>query len=740
MAEGWLRGLTPLDGAGLVFGIAVFTYLGSDGAIWEPRPTIALHLVGAGVIVGLVVAAARGVPMPRTPVELPLLALIAAFALATASALNHGMSLRAFASIMAYAFVLPAALVAVRRRPTWVGLVVAVPTLLLAAPGLWVLLERRLEWIAAGAPGLPPIRLPSEGSPFGSVAVPPFVLWPAWAIAGLIAPTWLRRAVQGAIVVVAVPYTILSGSRSAWLAIGATALVIGVPWAWSRRDRVRNFLRARPRLGWSAALAGLATLGGLAVLIAPRVTAATSLLYRFDLWRDTLTAWATDPLSGIGPGFMPIARQAAAADGTFPVRQPHSHNIPLGVLGDAGLLGLAAAVVLVVVLAAAAGPWRSRTARGRAAATILVGLGFAGLFEDITFMPNFVLMVIVLAAIALTDGGAVTWRPMRLPRRLLVPAAAAGATAAAILLAATLTADAGAFVYRLGVNQVFGGQWREGIELFDRSMRIDPWHPSAPKALAIAAAHVGQKERARAAAEIATARNPGDGQAWTNLALLCGELGDDPCRRRAAERAAATAEFSGAELVNAALVFGALGDTEAADGAYRGSLLSQRLTTLAVDWPRTVSIGDASLAQPFGAFGEVSRLLALRAAGDPIDPGSFGDPAVRALAHAMLDERGDAEAALEEAMIERPGEIMTWEITVVLLRHWGEPYDHALRIGELVRGGGFPPDDRATSTPPASGDLAVFRILPADGLVGGAERLKTVPSWPWILAEILPQP
>ena len=39
---------------------------------------------------------------------------------------------------------------------------------------------------------------------------------------------------------------------------------------------------------------------------------------------------------------MPYARQAAAADFSFPVRQPHSHNLPLGVLGDAGIVGLAA--------------------------------------------------------------------------------------------------------------------------------------------------------------------------------------------------------------------------------------------------------------------------------------------------------------------------------------------------------------------------------------------------------------
>src|SRR3989337_2253018 len=80
---------------------------------------------------------------------------------------------------------LPVAIVAVRARPAWVAVVIGIPVLALSIPTLVVLLARRVEWIAVGAPGLPPLRLPAEGTPFGSVAVPPFVLIPAWALAGL---------------------------------------------------------------------------------------------------------------------------------------------------------------------------------------------------------------------------------------------------------------------------------------------------------------------------------------------------------------------------------------------------------------------------------------------------------------------------------------------------------------------------------------------------------------------------
>ncbi|HEX7224073.1 MAG TPA: O-antigen ligase family protein [Candidatus Limnocylindria bacterium] len=734
----WVRARSWVEWLAIGLGLAVFAYLGNDAALWDPRFQVALHLAGAGVVAAVAVAALRGLPLPRTPIDVPLLGLLAAFALATASAMNTGMSLRAMASIVGFAAMLPVALLAIRHRPSWVGLVVSIPTLVLAIPGLFVLLERRVEWILVGAPGLPPIRLPSEGSPFGSVAVPPFVLWPAWAIAGLIEPPWLRRTVRTGLVAVAVPYTILSGSRSAWLAIGATALIVGAPWAWANRGRVADRLRGHPTATWATGIGGALALVAIAVLVAPRVTAVASLLYRVSLWRDTLTAWATDPLTGIGPGFMPIARQAAAADGTFPVRQPHSHNLPLGVLGDAGLVGLAAAIVLVVILAMVAGPWRSRTPTGRAAATVLLGLGIGGLFEDITFMPNFGFLAIVLVAMALTDAGAVRWAPLSLPSRLRVAAPLAAAVGGLALLAGMLTSDAGAVAYRLGSDAVVARNRVEAAARFEQAAAIDPWHPSPPKALAIVAGQLGEWEESRSAAETAVARNPGDGQSWIDLALACRELGDDACSRRAADRAVATSEFAGAELITAALLLDDLGETAAADDAYRQALLGSRLATFGVDWPRAVPIGDAALAEDFGALGELNRLLALRAAGEPFVADEIADPSVRALAHAMDGNDEEARDAIDSAIDAAPDQLFTWEVAVILAHHRGDPIDELLRIGELVRGREFPDPDRATPTPRLSYDLAVFRAVPADGMLPAAERLQTRPPWPWILESALP--
>jgi tetratricopeptide (TPR) repeat protein len=474
-------------------------------------------------------------------------------------------------------------------------------------------------------------------------------------------------------------------------------------------------------------------LAAVVVVALPRLTAVTSLVYRASLWRDTLAAWSTDPFFGIGPGFMPYARQAAAPDFTFPVRQPHSHNLPLGVLGDAGLFGLAAALVLLGAIAWFAGPWRARTPTGRTAGYVLLGLAVGGLFEDLTFTPDFNLLAICLLAVVLTDAGAVAWQPLR-PRITLLPAA----VAAIPLLAGMVVADAGAIAYRAGVDAAGRREWSVGTDLLERSVQVDPWHPAGPKALAVAAERAGRLDLSRSAAESAVALNPGDAPSWVNLALLCAAEADGDCQARATERATATAGFFEAELLNAALSYERLGMPDAADDAYRRSLLSQRLTAFAVDWPRDVPIGGATLADGSGATVEFNRLLAWWAVGEPIDAASITDPATRALAHAMRGERAESEAWLGRAIDAAPDSIVTWDIAIVLRDHWGLPIDRELAIAGAVRGRAFPTRTAPVGLASQTFDIGAFRSYPADGFVSDAQRLGTSPPFPWALQEALP--
>ena len=722
----------------LAAAIAVFSYVGWDGALWDARLQLLLHLLAIGAVGGVLVLAVRGHDLPRTPLELPLLGLLAAFALATLGALNLGMSLRAMATITAFAAMLPVALIAIRHRPTWVGLVTSVPILALSIPTLGVLVARRIEWVLVGAPGLPPLRLPAEGTPFGSVAVPPFVLIPAWALAGLIEHDGLRRTVRIGLVAVGAPLVVLSGSRSAWLAIAAASVIAGVPWAWSRRGRL-HWPRRVTGTGLAASAAALAVIGIGLVFVLPRVTAVTSLLYRGALWRDTLVAWGSDPVFGIGPGFMPYARQAAAADFSFPVRQPHSHNLLLGVLGDAGIVGLVAALVVVGTLVAVAGPWRSRTPVGRAAAVVLIGLGIGGLFEDLTFLPGFDLLVILLVAVALTDAGAVAWRPLKfrtIARRRV--AIAGGAGMSLVLGWAMVVADAGAIAYRAGTDAAGSSDWSASSAWLARAVEIDPWHPAGPRALSVAAAANLQPDLAAEAAEQATLLNPGDSTAWVNRGLLCEQREETTCAIEAGHRAAATARYLAPDLLNAALLLDRLGQADAADSAYRLSLLTQPTTSFVVDWPRTVTIGDGTIPEIAEATWQLNLLLARHASGEPFQPTEFEDPAVRALAHAMLDERAEAEQWLATALQARSEDVRTHDINVVLRSAWGEPTEDAIRVASAVRGRAFPSRDLEVGVPSTVLDIGSFRAYPLDGYVPAAFRLATRPPFPWTLERVLP--
>lgn len=730
----WARRRTVVEWLALAAGIAVFAYVGWDGALWDARFQLLLHLVAVGVILGVGLYGLRGGELPRTRVDLPILLLLAAYALATALAINVGMSLRAMGAIVALTLMLPAALLALRVRPTWTALVVCLPTLGLAAGTLVAMVSRRVAWIQSGAPGLPPLRLPAEGTPFGSVAVPPFVLLATWAIAGQIEDQSLRRIVRIAVVVVGIPLVVLSGSRSAWLACGVTALVLAVPWAWSHRDRL-----GRPRSlgirGILVAVGALVVAAGLAVVMLPRLTAVTSLIYRGDLWRDTITAWLSRPITGLGPGIMPYARQAAAPDGTFPVSQPHSHNWALGVLGDAGILGLVAGVALVATFAWVAGPWRSRSQEGRLASAVLLGIAASALFEDITFLPNFSLLLILLSAIALADAGAVRWAPLP---RLPLPAIAVGIAASAALLVGMVIADAGGIAYRAGADAANEGDWTSAAGWFERAVAIDAWHPVGPDALAIARAATGDDEGAHDALVRATELNPGNGRAWANLAVICGRLGDGDCALAAARRAVAKARLQDQTLFLAAEALERTGHHDEADDAYRRSLLTHPLTSFATTWPRRVAIGDGQIDDASGLIAsDLNLLLARRAIGEEVAPDDYASASIRALAHALRGEVDAARDALATARRDAPDVPLTWEIDLVLRRALGEPLDEAERIYTALLGQPIVDPDHPIEIPGVRYDIGSFRMIPRDGFLPGAEDLRVFPLYPWILDTLL---
>jgi tetratricopeptide (TPR) repeat protein len=710
----------------LAAGIGVFAYLGWDGALWSARLQALLHLLAFGAVAGLILLGWRGGLLPRTRIDLPILLLLVVIGAAAVVGENPGLSGRAFAASLGTAAMLPVGLVALRHRSSWVGLVVCIPVLLLAAGTLAYMIPRRVEWLVNHGPGiLAPARL-AEGTPFGSVAVPPFVILAALPLTYLIDHAATRRLLQGGLLTVGVPLALVSGSRSAWLAIGVAVLVMVL----ALRPRLR---RPRPlTVMHLVAAVGVLTLAAVGLLaIVPRLTAVTSLIYRGELWRDTLAAVGDDVLLGIGPGSMPFARMAAAEPLSLPVSQPHSHNLPLGLYGDAGLIGLVAGLLLVLAFFFVAGPWRQRTPVGRGAVAVLAGFAVAGLFEDLTFLPNFNLLVLLLVGVALREAGMVHWFHLSAPRVLIV----AGAVAALVLASITVVGDGARMEYQRGIEAARAGDWSLAQQRLTRSERLDSWHPAASRALAVAASMNDDTETVRAAARRAVERNPGDGPSWMNLSLACLQLGDEDCAAEAADQAVARARAFGLELLNAALVYERLGRTEAADEAYRLSLLTNHSTGVAFEWSRPIDPGEQPMAGLGATQAELNLLVARASQGETIEPRRLTEPVTRSLAHELRGETAEADRALADAMASQPESVVTWDLAVLIGERRGLDTARERRLGQVIRGSALTTE--AGGIPGLTFDVGTFRVYPLDGYVRQAQRLIPDPPWPWVLEALI---
>jgi O-Antigen ligase len=722
----WFRRASIGELIAVAGGLAVFGYLGWDQPLWDAPSQTAFHLVAIGAVGGLFILVMRRAEMPRTSIDAPVLTVLMAIGVASVFGQSPGLAAGAFAASLAFALMLPISLIAIRKHPGLTALVVLVPTLWLALGTIAQLVTPRFDWYLAGGPSLiPPVRIGGETTAFGSVAVPPFILLGALPLAFAIPNATVRRILLGVTIAMGVILSALSGSRSAWIAAAAAIVVFAAP----ELRRLSRFDIRRPSRRQWALLAGAGILVlGLIVYEGPRLTALSSLVYRGRLWSDTLEAWRSSPWIGIGPGTMPYARQAAAAQ--FPLHQAHSHDVALGILGDAGFLGLALGAFLVVGFFWVAGPHRSRTLLGRAATAVLAGYLAASFFEDLTFLPNFSLIVVLLAGLALTDAGAVAWRPIR----AVTPVLAFAGAAAITLTAAVLARDGAALAYRAGADTAAAAQWPAATRWFAISEAIDPWQPSTPKSLAIAADASGDDAAARAAATRATSLNAGDGASWTNLAILCLRARDDACALEAAHNAGDAATVGGAQLIDAAMVLNDIGDFTAADELYVLDLRNNRNVALATIWPRPLRPGalpESSTASPAVQL----NLVLGRAAGKlPIDPSRFSSPAVRAYAEAMNADEPDAREALAQAQRSASDDVLTWEISAVLARHWGEDPSHAVAVANVLRGG----PTSVPTLPSQTWDVASFRSYPLDELLIGANHLLPDEAWPWSLDRFLP--
>ncbi len=322
-----------------------------------------------------------------------------------------------------------------------------------------ILLARRLEWILVGAPGLPPLRLPAEGTPFGSVAVPPFVIWPAWALAGphragLAATDRAHRPGGGG----------HPDDDPLRLALGLAG------------DRRRRRHRRRPvRVAPSSPAASLPASTWQALARGGRRA------------RGRCAGRGSSRPAPHGDHVAPLPRRAVArhpgrlADGSAPGHRARLHAVrppgggaPTSPSRSASPTRTTCRSACSATPASSGWPWRrsswspcsSWRARGGAArrsdalpASCCSASASAGCSTTSPSSPGFDLLAITLIAVALLDAGAVDWaRPSWGRRGRWLPATLAAVAGGAVLLAAMVTADAGGIAYRAGIRSAVDGE------------------------------------------------------------------------------------------------------------------------------------------------------------------------------------------------------------------------------------------------------------------------------------------
>jgi O-antigen ligase len=242
--------------------------------------------------------------------------------------------------------------------------------------------------------------------------------WTTWGMLGLMlgvlgggllldraSPAGVLDRIGGGLGLIGAGATVLlSGSRGVWIAAGCVALAI----LWTRRRE------QRARASGIAVLATLAT-----TLLVPGLRArwlaavqdvslflhgdiATSLGWRFAMWREAGFAWLERPLFGSGPGGfrMWLAGRAAAGQIDASLTQfSHPHQDLLNWLVSGGMLGACIWMAMLGCLWWAFDPRRTTSSAARTGRYTVLAIIVAGTndtYWDSLFLATFMAASLVM--------------------------------------------------------------------------------------------------------------------------------------------------------------------------------------------------------------------------------------------------------------------------------------------------------------------------------------------------------
>jgi len=495
-------------------------------------------IVAVALLIWICSLAARRRLASPSGLLLPLLVLLAMFVAANFIHSDWRLGVEPLLDLLAGILVLEALAGTPGLSSTSLTLSLMLSASALAVVALHEVWDRWQDWLAlvravpgTGSNWLPPTvprvldvgTNPNILAPLLTLSVP-LVIYSLLRTRGPL--RWLA-ALSLCIVQVAIFFTL---SRSAWIGEGFGLAVAGAGLLAARRSsrlplrRVsiqnppsRQRLKALPPADGAP---GIIAAGVAIAIVAIAVLAVTllrgerplwlfrpSLAARSDFRAGALLMIARSPLLGTGPGrFVLIYPLISNGD---PAGAVHSHNVPIQIAVDAGLLGLAAAALVAGIAAFLlcrlwrhgnlAERWRVAAVAGGFAAFAAAGMGDAlHLFPEILFALG-ALLAIVLRTPALAAGAS------RLPAsaRSHAPLADFGARCssalmpalAIFLIAAWIRIDLASWHYGHALRLAADQQWRASAAEAARASAIDPelavYHAQSGVALEVEAESTG---------------------------------------------------------------------------------------------------------------------------------------------------------------------------------------------------------------------------------------------------------
>lgn len=349
----------------------------------------------------------------------------------------------------------------------------------------------------------------------GRLGIPAFVRWPLVAVAGLL--------------------IVMSGARSAWLAVPFALVAWWVAAGAPGPRRVpRKWIGAVVLILLTAGLAAIVS-GALGSLLNRAFTSSTISL-RFAIWGHAMDSFLQRPLLGSGPGTFPTMITLSGYFQSFVSlgRQPDS--APVQLLSEAGLLGLAGFGLAAwgAVLAIRRGS-NAFTPYAMAGAVAFFG---SALTNDTADSANHIAIMVVLAALA----GPVVGQPVpshtTASRRRLRTVRFATVAAGLIVIVASGALVAAQGFHDSGVAALDRGDLTRSRALMETATTLDPAFGLYWRELGSAQLAGGNVGAARKSYERAVALSPGDLVAERMLAMTALQQGDDAAAVAYAARAA----------------------------------------------------------------------------------------------------------------------------------------------------------------------------------------------------------